>query len=588
MVPRSFAPPVAARACDRSLLLVGAEARARILDPVFAVEWRARHARRPGATVYQSPEFCSAWYECYAPDWVPVAVLRYSADGRLCGAWFLARHAALGTLTHAGAHQAEYHTWLHEPGDELDFVADAWRQITGTLGVRSLRLRYFPSAEDGARLARHPALSARVEVREVPRPLMRLDADEVAASFAKKSNRSRFNRLARIGPVTFERVHGAEGFESVIGDLEACYDLRQDAANGVAPFRADPRKRAFHRRLMEAAGDETHVTVTRVGAQTVAGLWGQRSGDVLHLGLLFHSPLLAEHSPGKLHVMRLSEHLLREGFTTLDLTPGGDPWKERFANAHDVVAEIVLHASPLSRLRTVWTGRLRRVARRVLSRVGITPERVRKVAARLQPDLVATAWRRARRWWGETREFRAYRMDRAAFAAAPSDARIHRNDLTHLLAFTPSERWHRRREFLGAAMERLEAGQAVYTACTEGRLAHFGWLALRQTQARLTEVDYVMPLPPGSATMYDFYTHPEDRGQGLYRASLRRMLGDAFADQATESAWIFVLADNVASRRAIEATGFRHVGTSRLTRRFGRRSTVYEPEEVTGPSQGRT
>lgn len=588
MVPRSFAPSAAARAQGHSLLLVGAEARARMLDPVFAAEWRALHARSPGATVYQSPAFCLAWYESYAPDWVPVVVLRHSGDGRLCGAWFLARHGARGPLTHAGAHQAEYHTWLHEPGDELAFVADAWRQITGTLGVRSLRFRYFPAAETGARLARHPVLAAHVDVRRVPRPLMRLDAGEVAASFAKKSNRSRFNRLVRLGPVTFEPVRDVAGFESVIGDLETCYDLRQNAANGVAPFRADPRKRAFHQRLIETAGAETHLTVTRVGARTVAGLWGQRSGDVLHLGLLFHSPLLAEHSPGKLHMMRLSEQLLREGFTTLDLTPGGDPWKERFANAHDAVAEIVLHASAWARLRAAWAARLTQVAKRVLGRAGVTPARVRAAAARLRPDLVATVLGRARRWWGETREFRAYRMDRAAFEAAPPDPRIHRNDLTHLLAFTPSERWHRRRDFLGAAMARLEEGQAAYTACTDGRLAHFGWLALRQTQARLTEVDCVLPLPPGSATLYDFYTHPADRGQGLYRASLRRMLSDAFSDPETEHAWIFVLADNTASRRAIESAGFRHVGTSRLVRRFGRQESRYEPVESAAPAQGRT
>ena len=78
-------------------------------------------------------------------------------------------------------------------------------------------------------------------------------------------------------------------------------------------------------KLFAVAPDETHVTVTYLDGRPIAALWGTVSGNTVHLGMLSHSPVLAEHSPGKLHVMQLSDYLFTEGKDALDLTPGGDP-----------------------------------------------------------------------------------------------------------------------------------------------------------------------------------------------------------------------------------------------------------------------
>jgi RimJ/RimL family protein N-acetyltransferase len=92
----------------------------------------------------------------------------------------------------------------------------------------------------------------------------------------------------------------------------------------------------------------------------------------------------------------------------------------------------------------------------------------------------------------------------------------------------------------------------------------------RQERSELTEVGQTLYLPPNSAVLFDFHTRHDARRQGLFTASLRRMLGDAARIPETEQIWICVLADNAASRRVIEAAGFRYRFSFFSVTRFGR------------------
>jgi RimJ/RimL family protein N-acetyltransferase len=63
---------------------------------------------------------------------------------------------------------------------------------------------------------------------------------------------------------------------------------------------------------------------------------------------------------------------------------------------------------------------------------------------------------------------------------------------------------------------------------------------------------------PGSAALFDFFTHPQARGKGLYQAAMQQMLHDASCIPNTSQVYISVMADNVASRHAIEKIGFKY------------------------------
>ena len=105
---------------------------------------------------------------------------------------------------------------------------------------------------------------------------------------------------------------------------------------------------------------------------------------------------------------------------------------------------------------------------------------------------------------------------------------------------------------------------------SDGRLAHYGWLIGRQREANIAEVGQRLELPPESAVLYDFYTRPESRGQGLYRQSLAQMLYDAATIPGTVGVYIGVLKENKPSCRVIKKAGFHYESSLFETRCFGR------------------
>ncbi len=512
---------------DVASLLRGPEARAVLTDANFLADWAELHRLCPHATAFQTPAFAQGWYGVYAEEWEPVIVIRRNGQGLLTGLWALAWRAGDRTLAHAGAHQAEYHAWLARPGEDAAFLDAAWAVLRRNLPFCRLSCKYLPAphladALTGA-LGRN-----RVASRLHSRPLARLNAEELRASFAKKGNKSRFNRLKRLGALEFRRITQREELEATLDALIDFYDFRQGAVNHSVPFREDPSKRAFHLALFDAAGEDLIFTATLLDGRPIAGFWGLASGETAHLGMLIHSPFLAEHSPGKLHVMQLSERLLEVGRTVLDLTPGGDAWKERFANDHDEVAEAVLYASATTHHRDAVLESLGRTARTLLGWAGVSPAQARAAAALLRKASPARVLRKLRAWVGESRD-----------------------------------------GFLSAALERLEQGQSAFTIRLDGRLAHCGWMAA-QSESRMTEVEQSLTFPAGSVALYDYYTPPGFRGRGLYRAAIGHMLQTAFQREETRYAYISVLADNGPSRHVIEGLGFEYQGSFHWRRRLGR------------------
>ena len=549
-------------------LLVDQAADEALSDPGFLTAWQTLHGQCSHATGFQSPEFVCAWYASYRNRWQPVVIRSANAKRELNGLWLLAYDLKSHSLTHAGAHQAEYHAWLALPDGEAAFLASALTSLQLRFRFATLRFKYLPAVELVDRLRAVPGLENRLIVRAYPRQLARLNREEINASFSKKSNKSRFNRLKRLGALSFRRLVEPTELEAVFDDLIAFYDFRQAAVNHVAPFRDDPLKRNFYSNLFATASDKQHVTVTYLNDRPIAALWGTVSGNTVHIGLLIHSPLLAEHSPGKLHVMQLCNHLLTEGKDTIDLTPGGDPWKQRFANAQDEVSEVILYRSRWARRRAGLLDWLRQRTKRGLVSVGMPPSDVRLTFERLRRARPSALLRKVGNWAGEYREVRVYRGDRAFATKFERDKRITANSIAELLSFEPAESWQSRETFLSRALTRLEQAETVYTISVGGRLAHSGWLVRNQTESRLTEVRQTIALPRGSVALYDYYTHPEFRGRGLYRTMIKHMLNEAFSDETTQYAYITVLASNRPSRHVIESLGFQYVGSLYWKRRL--------------------
>ncbi len=132
--------------------------------------------------------------------------------------------------------------------------------------------------------------------------------------------------------------------------------------------------------------DLLHTTVWRLDGKVISARIGfrDRNRGQVSLGYLAHSPFLADHSPGRLHVYLLGLLLVEEGIAELNLTAGGDPYKERFATHFDEVRSPDRFFLGCGTLGAAARAAARRTARRALGMVSVTPDDVRRATGRVR------------------------------------------------------------------------------------------------------------------------------------------------------------------------------------------------------------
>ncbi len=329
----------------------------------FQSQWRTLVSDCPWATALQTPEFARTWYECYKGSYSPLIGLRYLSSGRLDGLLLLAVQRATGQLTFAGGHQAEYNVWLALPGDRT-FISETLHSLA-KLGFASITFTYLPPGTPLDWL--EPEWTRRSSLRAVKRPLLTVGNPEpITESLTKKKNRRRLEKLLAGEALEFVELQTAAELDPYYDEIIDYCDFRQGAVHGSCPFRDDPQKRIFYRALMEQPG-LMHVTVFKAGNRLLGAHIGVRNKDEVMLGVVAHSPFLAEHSPGKLHVLQLGLMMHNQGFARLDLTPGGDAYKDDRATEYDDahVLTVFLDSKALASNRVSDAGRrtLKAIAR---------------------------------------------------------------------------------------------------------------------------------------------------------------------------------------------------------------------------------
>ena len=461
-------------------LLSGLAAEAVLRDNAFAGEWNELQARCPWATTFQGEGFARAWYRVYASSYAPILLVGRDDTGALSGLLALARSRSDGSLCAAGSYHAEYQCWLAGPGDVEGFGAKALALLQRSYPRAELALKYLPPGTPTAWVASPELELPGVSHREHARPLLAVGNGEAAVAWlARKKHRDRLRRLAGGEELVFEEVPNADALEPVFDRILDLYDFRQGAVNGAPSSRRDPHHRAFYLELMRVPG-LLHVTVQRRGNAIVSAHINVRNGAEIALGLLAQAPWDAEHSPGVFHIQRLAQMAAVQGFSALDLTPGADAYKDRFATDRDTVG--VLELRPPRRLPVhVSRSWLRQAGRRALARGGIDPERVRSLGAHARSAVAsamspsgARAVMRAGAVALERSASKLFVMDPLRLHAGAASVEI--DSVASLLAYRPGGlEWHPRSRFLAAALTRFGWGEHVATCATQGSLSYLAW-----------------------------------------------------------------------------------------------------------------
>lgn len=563
------------RASIHAQLHQGEPAERLLADTEFREEWDLLLTRCPWSTVFQSSNFVLTWLAIYREQFEPVVFVGRARGGGLIAAAFLARNRVTDELVFAGTHHAEYHTVLAHGCEFTDVM------LLVTQGLESLNLRHplrfhflAPGTPD-AWLADRRSRDLRAMSQVHPRSFMALAG--VEASLRKKSNKSRISRLRQHGQVQLLQLHSSAEMLPFMDEIMVFCDLRQGAINQSTPFRSDPLKRDFYLRMLDQP-EQMHATVLLVGGQLVAAHVGPINGRQVALGLIVHSPLFAQHSPGKVLLLLLGQLLATQGFEELDLTPGAG-YKERFATGSDRVYSVQLHGGVAAFRRAQVQQVLRRAAARTIRGLGLDLERVRRleVLARLVLN-----WRR----WGRYAQVlvrRAFKLiwSKIEFRIGitpspmpprklPVNSRLRALELADLLQYrAESGRQDEYFAFLSEALARLESGQRCYTHAFGGNLLHSSWLILATTTCGTGLGHHPIRFAEEIGVLWDDRTHVSARGQGLHTESIAVRLSDLDRLHPGRRAVTGIVAGNRASRSNYERAGFVHLASAWRRLRFG-------------------
>ncbi len=558
--------PVASDENSALLVYSDSEALQAIASPHFQAQWRDLAAQCPWSTALQSPEFACSWYQCYDEFYRPLILVRYGAGGGMDGLMALAVERASGKLSLAGAHQAEYQVWLALPGEQT-FVIEGLQKLR-QLAFASLSFTYLPPGTPLEWL--QGGWHRRSTIRAVPRPLIDLvTTDAIRAALGRKKNRRRLEKIQAEGPLTVTELHTPDELEAYYDQIIDFYDIRIGALHGTCPFRDDPRKRLFYKALMAREG-LLHVAVTRVGGRLFAAHVGIRNKSEVIVVFIGHSPFFAMYSPGKFHTLLVALALHEEGFSSLDLTPGGDAYKDDRATRYDEVHTLTVFFDSSALLRQRVATTLRSTARRVAGILRLDKGKLERWKSAAQPGPLLRSIKN--RTWS-TAEVRLYRAQTGA-AERFCDPEVHRDCLRDLLCYrSDGQNCRSKQSFLRDALFRLEYGAYFYSMVQNNILVSTAWLVRCDDKISIAGFEQMYEVPPNSVLIQNTYTHPAYRREELGLRFLKHIVSDAGSEHGTEFVYIAVPGSDDAARRAIEKTGFVHQSTMRRRTRLGASKT---------------
>src|SRR5262245_20213695 len=542
----------------------GSSALRLIADQAFVTQWQEIARKDRKFTLLQEPAFVISWYGQHESQFEPVVCAGRDAGGRLVGVMPLARSLDTGAMTHAGDFHAEYHGWIALPSVDQDFPVECLIALKHAFALRQWDWNWLPPGTqsaflDSSRLAENGIFATS---RTAPSPIWNLeDAERLSELSKTKSIRNQINRFKKRGGFFLERVRDKERTRELFNALRAQCDFRQDVTQGIRPFADNPCKEPFFIRRQDFP-EASHFTVLWSAGKPVSfhfGAWGK---ETLLLGLTAYDPTESRNSPGKVHLIELARMLGEEGIRRIDLTPGGDQYKEFVANDSQNLTIPTFYFSRAAKLVAETRGELRRAAKGLLSLSHLDPDALEAAMAwlgafpaRLKNATPGKVLRRIGRIFYDRITYLQYtipcRPDPAARGRDPDVAVQRYEDLLTYPHPSPRDR----RAMLSDAMKRFASGETFYSLAQGGRLRHYGWTTRGGQKHFLQGVNVFFDSPADSAVLYDFFTLPESRGQGLYQRNLRQMLRD-LADSGVQRAFIGVLQGNESSRRAIEKAGF--------------------------------
>jgi hypothetical protein len=268
-----------------------------------------------------------------------------------------------------------------------------------------------------------------------------------------------------------------------------------------------------------------------------------------------------------MHVYLLGLQLVDEGIPELNLTAGGDAYKERFATHHDQVHCLTVYFSGAERLKASARTAVRRTARQILGCTAITPDQVRQAIQKLKRirNRVSRPLE-SPTCAGKERDARNYYHLKCAnvLEKTPNSLVFRRDVVADLMDYQAGaagdQSWV---DFLRAALERIERGDHVYTHVENQLLIAHVWLTRISSSAGREDLATLGDSPDEIILLDGFSMHKRRRDPESYRAAIAGILGNLSSSGETGSLIMVVDHSDCALGRVLIELGFDNRPSSR-------------------------
>lgn len=460
----------------------------------FVLKWDSIAKESKEFTLIQESDLVVSWYEAYKSEYDPVLVIAYEkGNGEIIGILPLAISLVDGNLSHAGDGQAEYNGWVCKSEYEEAFLVESLILLWDQFDLSKWSWGWLPPQANTNWLSssklKENGIS--VTISSCESPVYDLNDQQRISQIKKsKSTKSKINRLKRSGELKIERITDLKKAKEIFINLKMISNFRNLAVYDNMPFSTDNTcKEDWHLNHLDGS-DNVHFTVLWQGDELLACNFGFCSEDTVIIGLFTYNPVQGAHSPGNIFLIELIDFIEKEGFRYLDLSPGGDPYKERFSNSHTTLTKPVFCFNSRCKFKNLIVTYLKNKIKEKYS----------------YHDLISIKSKFKRKLSG------IISIDRKSkvFYFSPekkNDSHIKFNlqQYQDLLLYKEEKGCKKHNEVIFSSLKNFERGDLLYTLVEDERLIFSAWVSLSGKKHWNKEVDEFTSIIANNILVYDLY-----------------------------------------------------------------------------------
>lgn len=488
-----------------------------ISDKKFILRWKYLAENTSHCTIIQEYGFVVSWYRSYLDKYKPMMVLGYDEQENIIGILPLAVSYDTGYLSHAGEDQAEYHGWICLKKYEEEFLVHALISIKKEYKPGNWKWGWLPSAVDinwfNSDLLKKNNIYINKTIAESP--LYNLeDSNKIKK---KKSIRNKINQLEREGELKIERIRDRNYTKKLLETIIAQYSFRQLALFNHNPLRNE-RIIKVCLEQMDLMPENIHFTVLWHGDKLLACNFGLCTANNVILGLISYDPVKGKFSPGYIFLIKLLEYIKDEGYKILDLTPGGDSYKEHFCNTHTDLVKPTICFNKYWQIKDYASTLLRHHIKRHFDTKNIVSMQcsIRKNISLLEKKIFKPK--------DTESSYYFYRGKPEEIVQHDSVSILHYQQYTDLLLYEQSNGILSPKELAYSAMKKFERGDRLYTMVSGNKLIAFVWLANSGKKHWRPTLKNKINYKKNSLYIYDFYTSDKSRKNDIFQSCIQGVL----------------------------------------------------------------